>query len=195
MAIQLEVGNKYVFEDGQIGTVKFGDSDGVRCIEFTGDQMRIYHPNGTRFFADNPHGNVVKEWSPLPRHKNADLILEYARQKAEGELAAGWWVWKLNKDVSIVPESMTLNDKDTVYSYEKSDQHPDNVNKIENKLKNVKIGSQITAGTSVFVVYGTEHSSFIALNKSTNLITSAYYTLEALVAHIKTYGKITEVVL
>jgi len=197
----LEVGKKYVFEDGKIGEVVSEDADGTFFVDFKEGKyaQRSYFPNGKKYFSDNPHGAAVKEFQSgvptLPRHKNADLILEHARQKAEGELAAGWWVWKLNKDVSIVPESMTLNDKDTVYSYEKSDQHPDNVNSIENKLNNVKIGSQITAGKNVFVVYENEYGAFVAFNKSANIITAAYYTLGSLVARIETYGKITEVVL
>lgn len=199
--LRLEFGKKYIFEDGKIGEVVSEDADGTFFVDFNEGKyaQRYYFPNGKKYFSNNPHGNAIKEFqtkSPtLPRHKNADLILEHARQKAEGELAAGWWVWKLNKDVSIVPESMTLSDKNTVYSYEKSDQHPDNVNSIENKLNNVKIGSQITAGKNVFVVYENDDGAFVAFNKSANIITAAYYTLGSLVARIETYGKITDVVL
>lgn len=195
----LELGKKYVFEDGKIGEVVSEDSDGTFFVDFKEGEYawRSYFPNGSKYFSDNPHGNAVKEFQSgvptLPRHKNADLILEHARQKAEGELAAGWWLWKLNKDVAIAPESMTLNDKDTVYSYEKSDQHPDNVNKIENKLKNVKIGSKITAKGNVFVVYYSALMNYMAVNTTTNTATTAHYTTSALITEIKSFGGITEV--
>lgn len=194
--LHLEVGKKCVFEDGKVGEVVCVAVDGIARVSF-GNDYRYYYSNGKREYHSNPHGNAVKEFQSelpiLPRHKNADLILEHARQKAEGELAAGWWVWRTNGKVAIVPETLSLTDKTTTYSYEKSDQHPDNANKIENKLKNVKIGSKITAKGNVFVVYYSAQMNYMAVNTTTNTATTAHYTTSALITEIKNFGEITEV--
>jgi len=69
----------------------------------------------------------MNETQPLKRHKHANLILEFARQKSSGELDAGWWCWYLKERTenwcAISSPSFAVHYD---YKFEKTDKHPDN---------------------------------------------------------------------
>lgn len=63
------------------------------------------------------------------KHKHADLILEHARQKATGELDAGWWKWECgNGDADEwwgLPPCASFPDwTGNCYRYTMTDKHP-----------------------------------------------------------------------
>jgi len=63
----------------------------------------------------------------LNKHVHADLIKEYARQVADGELQAGWWDWECrdkdatNWDWVIAPAWLS----GVEYRFTKNENHPD----------------------------------------------------------------------
>lgn len=65
----------------------------------------------------------------LEKHPHADSILEFARQKANGERAAGWWTWQYQiqsswRDVVDNLPSFLESDVNTVYRCIKTEKHP-----------------------------------------------------------------------
>jgi len=61
------------------------------------------------------------------KHKHEDLIKEYARQMADGELQAGWWDWEYyNEDMENWEETPNpLWMSSIKYRFTKSKNHPD----------------------------------------------------------------------
>lgn len=201
---EMKVGHEYKLRNGEL----------VKCISIETDETeypvlveradtsRAWYTITGKFYAraDDLRDAVEeielesdKKYPKPARHKNADFILEYARQKAEGELKAGWWDWYLFGSKSLAPNSLTFNDEETVYSYKQSDLHPDNANSLENKIK---VNSRIfTKNGKEYTVYQ-QGLYFTVLEKTTNTLSGQFSSLALLVKTIKkANGEITDVVL
>lgn len=99
------------------------------------------------------------------KHKHADLILEYARQQATGEIAAGWWKWEAKINallawVQINTPSFALTNAE--YRYTPTEKNP----AFKPKLKLIAM-HELPLGTIVYTSY-TGEAQLMSVRSGTN---------------------------